>query len=94
MLTQLASDVHVVGQVLAVPEQTNGAHVGVPVAPEGRVVHVPVAVAPSAVVQASHEPVQAALQQTPSAQYEDVHWSFAVQDPARADFATHCPLWQ
>ncbi len=70
---QFASLVHVVGQVASVPSHTNGAHVGVPDAPDARVVHVPVAVAPSAVVQASQAPVQAALQQTPSAQKVEVH---------------------
>ncbi len=82
------------GHVVWVPSQTSGLHEGEPAAPAERVVQEPSAVAPSACEQAWQAPEQAELQHTPSAQKPDVHWSFAVQDPARALFGTHWPLAQ
>jgi hypothetical protein len=58
------------------------------------IVHAPVAVAPSDALHTSQAPEQALLQQTPSAQKPDVHWSLAVHAPAMAAFGSHWPAWQ
>jgi hypothetical protein len=70
---QLASVVQPVGHVVSVPSQTNGVQLGDPAAPLLSSVQVPLAVAPPAVVHALQAPVQAELQQTPSAQKPEMH---------------------
>ncbi len=57
----------------ALPVQTNGAQVGTPAAPGGRVEHVPLAVAPAATEHTSHDPAQAVLQHTLFLQAPDRH---------------------
>jgi hypothetical protein len=64
-VAQSASVAQPLGHVV-LPLQTSGAHDGLPTYPTGAVEHVPSAVAPSAVVQTSHAPLHALLQQTPS----------------------------
>src|SRR5438876_697377 len=55
-------------------------------------VQVPLAVAPSAWVQASQPPpAHAALQHTPSAQKPEVHWLAAVQAAPRGPLGVHAP---
>src|SRR5439155_1507747 len=67
----------VAGQAL-VPLHSYGEQLGEPVAPPARLVQVPLAEAPAATEHASHEPLQAALQQYPSTQLPLEHWLLAV----------------
>jgi hypothetical protein len=89
--TQLESEVQVVGQVTSVPSQTKGAQAA-GVEPLASGVQLPLSEAPSAFEQTSHPPVQAELQQKPSAQAPPRHWSFAVQVAPWAPCATHWPV--
>ncbi len=70
VLTQLASEVQVVGHAPLVPLQTNGLHDGAPVLPTEKRVHVPTL---PAALQRSHPPEHALEQHTPSEQAFERH---------------------
>ena len=61
------SPVHV-AQLALEPLQICGVHAGEPAAPAATILHVPLTLAPADTEQASHWPLQAALQQTLSEQ--------------------------
>jgi len=77
----------VAGQVAVVPLHRYGAQLGEP--PPLTLVQVPLALAPSAAEQASHEPLHEVLQQNPSTQLPLVHWLAAVQALPSPSLAVH-----
>ena len=78
-MTQFASELQVDGHVADPPLQRYGEQLGLPVVPAPRVAQVPFTEAPVASEQASQPPaLQAALQQTLSAQKPDEHCDAVV----------------
>jgi hypothetical protein len=84
------SPVQVAGQ-LAAPEQRNGAHEGLPTDPETPV-QMPSVPEPCATEQKSQAPEQAEEQQTPSAQWLELHWRSWSQVAPRAWFGAQWPV--
>jgi hypothetical protein len=66
-------------------------HAGTPEVPDGTGVHVP---AEPGWLQASQEPEQALLQQTPSTQKSDWHWLAPLQGCPGGLFSWQVPLRQ
>jgi hypothetical protein len=83
--------VQVVGQEAEEPLHRNGEQVGLPALPEATRLHVPTL---PVTLQASQEPPQAVLQQTPSTQLPLPHWLLAVQVVALVSFGTQAPALQ
>jgi len=75
----LASPVHAVGQAGLVPPHRYGAQLGLPAEPAATLLHVPSVAAPAATLHASHAPLQALLQHTPSTQLPDEHSPVVLQ---------------
>lgn len=87
---QSASTEQVVAHAPDVPEQRAGPH-SIGDAVLGRIVHVPLVVAPRATEQASHEPEHAESQHTESAQTPVPHCRLRSHVPPLASSATQTP---
>ena len=79
----------VIGHAPALPPHTKGTQLGMPLAPAGRYVQVPFALAPRPWAHTSQPPVQAALQQKPSLQKPERHWLAVVQAVPWTNLAAH-----
>jgi hypothetical protein len=81
---------HWCGQLPKVPLHTKVPHDGDPALPAGRLVHVP---SEPGRLHASHPPLHAALQQTPSVQKPEEHCELLWHEvPLACPPATHSPL--
>ena len=74
-----------------VPSQIVDPQTGLPADLAGRIVQVPLAVAPVWTEQASQEPSHAESQQKPSEQNVDWHCAFVVHVEPLTSALTHCP---
>jgi hypothetical protein len=75
--SQSVSATQAPGQAGPAPEQVSG--VQSPACPAASTVHVPSAVAPSDCAHAAQPPGHGVSQQTPSTQFPEAHWPWAVQ---------------
>jgi hypothetical protein len=89
LLAQSLLPLHEVGQATLEPLQANGKQVGEPAALAGRGEQVP-----GTTLQASHAPVQAVSQHTPSTQLPVPHSSPLKQPTPGVSFKVHSPLTQ
>jgi hypothetical protein len=84
--TQFASTLHEDGHEALPPLHTKGAHDGLPADPPATLTHVPT---DPETLHASHAPLQAALQQTPSTQLPLVHELLLLHATPLASFGMH-----
>ena len=87
-VTQSAAPVQLDGQPVSVPLQRYAPHAGEGVAPSAATLHWPTL---PARLQRSQDPVQAVLQQTPSAQLPELHAALRLQGLPSTSLGWHVP---